>query len=96
MKKFSSHDRLCYCENKNKNRQYLLLLCSLLKRVLIPPQSILQLSDPLYKTTSKSGVREMEANTCYRRQARENSRDQDVIGFGVASDWSNKWREFFF
>ena len=38
---------------------------------------------------------ELEANTCNRRQARENACDQVTIGFSLASDWFRKWREFF-
>ena len=36
---------------------------------------------------------ELEANTCSRRQARENARKQVAIGFGFTSDWLKKWRE---
>ena len=35
-----------------------------------------------------------EANTRNRRQARENSCEQVAIGFGFASDWLTRWREF--
>ena len=42
-------------------------------------------------TTSQS---EFEANTCNRRQARENARGQNTIGFGLDSHWLRKWREF--
>ena len=38
---------------------------------------------------------ELEANTRNRRQVRENACDQVVIGFGFASDWLRRWREFF-
>ena len=38
---------------------------------------------------------ELEANTCNRRQARENACEQVAIGFGFTSDWSRKWREIF-
>ena len=37
---------------------------------------------------------EFEANTCNRRQARENTSDQVMIGFGLVSHWLKKWREF--
>ena len=37
---------------------------------------------------------EFEANTCNRRQAREKACDQVKIGFGFASHWLKKWREF--
>ena len=37
---------------------------------------------------------ELEANTRDRRQARENACDQVAIGFGFASDWLRRWREF--
>ena len=37
---------------------------------------------------------EFEANTCNRRQARENTW-QVTIGFGIASHWLRKWREFY-
>ena len=33
---------------------------------------------------------ELEANTCYRRQARENAYEQVTIGFGFASHWLRK------
>jgi len=36
---------------------------------------------------------ELEANTCNRRQTRENTCLQVIIGF--TSDWPKKWREFF-
>ena len=36
----------------------------------------------------------LEANTCNRRQARENAYDQVTIGFGFTSHWLRKWREF--
>ena len=36
-----------------------------------------------------------EANTRNRRQARENACDQVAIGFGFASDWLRRRREFF-
>ena len=39
---------------------------------------------------------ELVANTCYRRQARENACEQVTIGFGLTSDWLIKWRENFF
>ena len=39
---------------------------------------------------------ELEANTCSRRQARENACRQVTIGFDFTSDWSRKWREIFF
>ena len=35
---------------------------------------------------------ELEANTCSRRQTRENACRQVAIGFGFNSDWSRKWR----
>ena len=38
---------------------------------------------------------ELEANTCGRRQARENACRQVTIGFGYISDWLIKWREIF-
>ena len=37
---------------------------------------------------------EFEASTCDRRQARENTCEQGAIGFGFASHWLRKWREF--
>ena len=37
---------------------------------------------------------EFEANACNRHQARENTRDQVMIGFGLVSHWLKKWREF--
>ena len=37
---------------------------------------------------------ELEANTCNRRQARENACEQDTIGFAFASRWLRKLREF--
>ena len=37
---------------------------------------------------------EFKANTCNRRQARENPCDQGTIGFGFTSHWLRKWREF--
>ena len=39
---------------------------------------------------------ELEANTCYRRQARENACEQGTIGFAFTSDWLGKWRALFF
>ena len=38
---------------------------------------------------------ELKANTRDQRQARENACDQVAIGFGFASDWLSRWREFF-
>ena len=38
---------------------------------------------------------ELEANTCNRRQARENACEQVGIGLSFASDRSRKWREIF-
>ena len=38
---------------------------------------------------------ELEANTCNRRQARENACERGTIGFGLASHWLRNWREFF-
>ena len=35
---------------------------------------------------------DLEANTCNRRQARENAGAQ--VTFGFASHWLRKWREF--
>ena len=35
----------------------------------------------------------LEANTCSRHEARENVREQVVIGFGFNSEWLRKWRE---
>ena len=40
--------------------------------------------------------KEPKANTCNRRQARENAREQVAIGFGFTSDWPRKWREIFY
>ena len=37
---------------------------------------------------------ELEAITCNRHKARENARVQVAIGFGFASHWLKKWREF--
>ena len=36
---------------------------------------------------------ELEANTCSRRQARENASDQVTIGFGFTSDWLIKFSQ---
>ena len=36
---------------------------------------------------------ELEANTCNRRQARENACERDTISFGLASHWLTKWRQ---
>jgi len=36
---------------------------------------------------------ELEANTCSRRQARENACAQVTIAFDFASDWLRKWRK---
>ena len=38
---------------------------------------------------------ELEANARIRRQAREKASVQVTIGFGLASHWLTKWREFF-
>ena len=38
---------------------------------------------------------ELKANTCSRRQARENACEQVAIGCGFTSDWLIKWREIF-
>ena len=37
---------------------------------------------------------ELKANACDRRQARENTCDHVMIGFGLVSHWLKKWREF--
>ena len=37
---------------------------------------------------NQSNYSELEANTCSRRQERENACRQITIGFGFASDWS--------
>ena len=39
---------------------------------------------------------EFEANSCNRRQARENAYEQITIGFSLASHWSRNCREFFY
>ena len=39
---------------------------------------------------------ELEANSCSRRQTRENACRQVAIGFGFTSDWPKKWREIFY
>ena len=36
---------------------------------------------------------ELVANTCSRRQARENVCEQVMIGFGFPSYWWRRWRE---
>ena len=36
----------------------------------------------------------LNANTCNRRQARENACEQVTIGFGLVSHWLRKWRKF--
>ena len=41
-----------------------------------------------------NGQSEFEANTCNRRQARENACERGTIGSCFASHWSRKWREF--
>ena len=38
---------------------------------------------------------EIEANTSYKRQARENACEQVTIGFGLIYDWLRNWRELF-
>ena len=38
---------------------------------------------------------ELAANTCSRRQARENACEQIMIGFGFTSDWSRRGARFF-
>ena len=38
---------------------------------------------------------ELEANTCNRRQARENAREQVAIDLSFTSDWWRKRREIF-
>ena len=37
---------------------------------------------------------EFKAITHVRRKARENAHVQVVVGFGIASHWLRKWREF--
>ena len=37
---------------------------------------------------------ELEANTCNRRQARENACERGTIGFAFAFHWLRKWRDF--
>ena len=37
---------------------------------------------------------ELEANACNRYQARENVCERGTVGFGIASHWLGKWREF--
>ena len=43
----------------------------------------------------KHNPNQSEVNTRDRRQARENACDQDVIGFGFATDWLSGWPEYF-
>ena len=39
---------------------------------------------------------QLKANTCSRREARENAREHEVtIGFSFTSDWTSKWSEVF-
>ena len=38
---------------------------------------------------------ELEANTCHRRQERENACEQVAIGLSFTSDWWRKFREIF-
>ena len=57
-----------------------------------PKQSLWPITTDENNTRNQS---ELEANTCNRRQARENACDQVTIGFSLASDWLRKWREFF-
>ena len=55
-----------------------------------------QLHQPITTNTNyPMNQSELEANTCHRRQARENACEQVVIGLSVTSDWSRKWREIF-
>ena len=37
---------------------------------------------------------EIEANTCNRRQARENACERGMVGFSFVSHWLRNWREF--
>ena len=37
---------------------------------------------------------ELEVNICNQCQARENACKRGMIGFGFASHWLRKWREF--
>ncbi len=37
----------------------------------------------------------LEANTCGWHEARENVREQVMIGFGFTPDWMRRWREIF-
>ena len=51
-------------------------------------------SQPITTNTNYStNQSELEANTCNRRQARENTCEQVTIGLSFTSDWSRKWRE---
>ena len=38
---------------------------------------------------------ELEVNTRYRSQARENGYDQVAIGFAFVSDWLGRWGDIF-
>ena len=46
-------------------------------------------------TMAQHEPKDLEANTRSRRQARENACDQATFGFGFASDWLSRWREFY-
>ena len=48
-----------------------------------------------FNVSNRTNQWELKANTRNRRQARENACDQVTIGFGFASDWLSRWRQFF-
>ena len=63
--------------------------CSKIKR------KVIILANQELRYNSAMNQSKFEANTCNRRQARENTFAQVTIGFGAVSHWLRKWREFF-
>ena len=55
---------------------------------------VITLTNHKKNTNNTMDQSELEANTCNWCQARQNACERGTIGFGFASHWLRKWREF--
>ena len=60
---------------------------------VVKPKSIIAMANNNRHKQRNEPIK-IQRNTRKRRKARENACEQITIGFGLASHWLTKWREF--
>ena len=95
---FISHQAvyLCFSCFSNTSQLNQLISYSGFQMSVLKPKPKCKLLWPITTDVNNSGNQsEFKANTCTRRQARENACDQVTIGFGFVSHWLRKRRDIF-